>query len=308
MSVSWLSYKFHYRAMRQAWRHLRARVSSYWAVLIVISMALTIHGIFSLLLTNAEAMLVNWQGDNRMIVFVKRDISPQQITHLRDRLARQPQIDAKTIVTVDPDMAMSRLKGMVGSEAALLNDLDGSPLPYTFEFRLTRELSTELNTLAHDMATWPNVDGVTHDRQWAQRLDAILHVFRQAGLVLTVILLSVVGLIIANTIKLTIIARQDEINVMLLMGATRSFIRAPFIYEGVIQGVTGALLAIILTTLLYFGALQEAVRLETAFGLTLPIHFLPLSKLLLLLTMGTLLGLVGALFSLSRFLKMEFSR
>ncbi|MBF0158761.1 MAG: ABC transporter permease [Magnetococcales bacterium] len=305
MSGSPFSLKFHRRAVRQAWRHLRARVSSYWAVLIVISMALTIHGIFSLLLINAEAMLVNWQGDNRMIVFVKRDVAPQQISMLRDRLARQPQIDAKSIVTVNPDTAMARLKEMIGSEASLLNDIDHNPLPYTLEFRLIRDVSSELNTLAHDIAAWPHIDGVTHDRQWAQRLDAILHVFRQAGHILTMILLLVVGLIIANTIKLTILARQDEIHVMQLMGATRGFIRAPFIYEGVLQGMSGALLAIGLTALLYLGAVQEASQLGAAFGMTLSIHFLSTSKLLSLLVMGTLLGLASALFSLSRFLKME---
>ena len=297
------TFRFHWRSLKQAGIHFQGNKLAHWTTITIIVLSLTIYSLFALLITNTETLLINWQGDYHMIVFTKREISPQQISSLRERLAHYSAIDADSIVTVSPEIAMQRLKEMIGTEAPLLNDLDTNPLPYMFEFRLTPENDNNIKQFAQEIATWPSVDGVSHDRQWAQRLDSIIRIVHYMGHTFAFLLLTMVGLIISNTIKLTISARHEEINAMLLMGATDRFIKVPFIYEGILQGLFGALLAIAITGLLYFGFLQSLNTLESVLGITLSLQFLTTYRILFLIAIGIVLGLTGSLLSLSRFLK-----
>jgi cell division transport system permease protein len=297
------TFRFHRRALRQAWQHLRGNAVAHATTISVIILAMTIYSVFALLVTNAERLLVNWQGDYHMILFSKKDTAPRQIAGLRDRLMNHTMIESGSVVTVSPDAAMQRLKEMIGNEAALLGELEGNPLPYMFEFRLKPDSDDQIQQVAQEIAAWPDVDGVSHDRQWAQRLDSIVHVFQYAGHTFAFLLLAMVGLIIANTIKLTVSARRDEIDAMRLMGATSGFIKAPFVYEGMIEGFVGALCAVGVTGLIYLGSVEGINTLGQAFGISVSMKFLSVSRVVFLVTVGAFLGVTGALLSLSRFLR-----
>lgn len=295
------THNFHLRSILRAWRRFRSGALSHWTTTVIIALSLTIHGCFVLLLTNADSAIQKWQGDNLVTVFMKKETDVAQLTQTRDQLQSKTEIQGLTVIT--PDEAMGRMKSMLGPEASLLDDLSDNPLPYSLEFRVQDNDQNHLSTLAGEIRSWPDVEAVSYDHEWAKKLSAVISLVRYAGMALLFLLLTAVTLIISNTIKLTIIARRDEIEVTRFMGATNTFIKAPFFYEGVIQGFLGALGAIGMTLTLYIGASQIVSDLANTLGFHLEVHFLSLPQLAFTLTLGIALGLLGALISLSRFLE-----
>lgn len=296
-----VQHNFHLRAMVRAWRRFQEGSLSHWTTTVIIALSLTIFGSFALLLTNVEAVMAKWRIDNTLTIFLDRHVKKDDIQTIRRKLNEIPGIAA--IDETDPTNAMLRLKKMIGQEAAFLDDLDENPLPYTMEILLVEEDIARAATIATNIQTWRGVESVVYDRKWLERLSAIMHSMRRLGFIFSGLLLVAVALIISNTIKLTIIARRDEVEVMRFMGATDGFIKIPFLYEGILQGLLGALLAVLLMGLLNLSAHPVLTELETSFGFQLHWHFLPIIHLVGLVFLGILLGLSGSLLAVTRFLE-----
>ncbi|NGZ07572.1 MAG: ABC transporter permease [Magnetococcales bacterium] len=292
---------FHLRALLRAWRPFGDKSLSHWTTTIVIALALTIHGAFALILVNANSALSHWEEANLVTVFMQRNVERESLIQVGKTIQNQPDVSGVTIIT--PKEAAQRLKQMLGAEAALLDELDENPLPYSLEFHVTRPERTRIPALAQEIRSLNGVDAVSYDQEWAQRLSRVVDVLRFLGNSVSFLLLLAVALIVSNTIKLTIIARRDEVEIMRFLGADDGFIRAPFVYEGVLQGVLGAALALVLVGLLHGGAQDQLRHLGQDFGITLHWMFLPWTQLLLLVGLGAFLGLAGALFAVSRFLQ-----
>ncbi|MBF0447727.1 MAG: ABC transporter permease [Magnetococcales bacterium] len=296
-----ISNNFQWRSLKRAWSRFQAGSLSHWTTTVIIALSLTIFGSFTLLLANANTALESWTGDNLITVFLLEKSSFEQLQQIQNKIAAIPE--AERVVVVSPAEAMSRMKSMLGTEAGLLDNLDENPLPYSVEFQLAGVADERTAQLAKEIGNWVGVEAVSYDQLWAQKLSAVLHTFRFLGNALTILLLTAVALIVSNTIKLTIIARREEVEVMRFMGATDAFIKTPFIYEGVIQGLFGAVGALMFITLLFWGAEGTTRELGAAFGIYLNFHYLPIEQLLVILVLGIALGLAGALISLSRFLE-----
>lgn len=292
---------FQLRSLKRAWSRFHAGSLSHWTTTIIIALSLTIFGAFTLLLTNANTALEGWSGDNLVTVFLEEGTPIEQMEEMQRRIKQIPGVDL--VAVVSPAVAMGRMKNMLGSEAGLLDNLNENPLPYSVEFRLPEQQYEATVELAYEIGTWGGVEAVSYDQLWAKKLAAVINTFRFIGTVLTILLLTAVALIISNTIKLTIIARRDEVEVMRFMGATDGFIKTPFIYEGILQGLFGAIGALLFITLLYFGAEGATAELGQAFGVYIQLHYLQIEQLLIIVALGIFLGLIGALISLSRFLE-----
>ncbi|MGN7614156.1 permease-like cell division protein FtsX [Magnetococcales bacterium HHB-1] len=305
------SNNFHIRALNRAWNQFHDGSLSHWVTTTIIAISLTIYGAFSLLLSNAQILVNQWEKDNVVTLFFAFDVSAPQREHTLRKLDKISIISDVALIT--PEEARKRMKQMLGTEAGILDELDENPLPYSVEFSLEKKTfktpeamekyQQSLRKLAEKITAWPEVESVSFDHQWADKITAIIRVFRYAGTTISMLLLAAVALIISNTIKLTIIARREEVEVMRFMGATNRFIKTPFIYEGILQGLLGAFLALGFISLLHAGAREAFLELGYAFGLQLNLHFLPWDKWLILPGLGMFLGLSGAMLSVSRFLK-----
>ena len=125
---------------------------------------------------------------------------------------------------------------------------------------------------------------------------------RLLGALLGGFLVIAVIFIVSNTIKLTIYSRRDELEVMSLVGATRFFIKAPFLLEGLMQGTAGSIIAVALLFGLYEGFLHNAGSFLTFNPTTSGLSFLPVEYIAGLLLAGAVLGFIGSLTSLKRFI------
>lgn len=293
---------FHRQALRRAWAYFHQGSLSHWVTALIIAVSLTIYGVQALLLSNVETTLTAWQGEHRITVFLKQKADQHVAARLRDWLSQQPGVTAARVTP--PREALASLRGMLGSQGRLLDDLPENPLPYAIECQVHGQLPPEqAASLASLSLVRDEVDAVVFDREWMERLAALVEAFRYVALSLSALLLAAVTLIVSNTIKLSIGARRNEIEVMRFVGATDAFIKTPFVYEGLLQGILGAVLALGLVALLQLGGQSALAELGRTFGLRLELGGLPPEQAALILGLGVVLGGLGALISLTRFLE-----
>ena len=157
--------------------------------------------------------------------------------------------------------------------------------------------------LEQSLGAVPGVDEVMHPGGEVERIEALLGLLEGAGIFLAVLIAMVTLVVVSNTVKLTLFARRDEIAIMKLVGATDAFVRVPFLFEGLVQGVVGAVLALSAVHLLHAtlaGVLE--IALSGALG-AFVLAPLPPSAALWLLVGGAFLGVFGAAISVGRFLR-----
>lgn len=201
------------------------------------------------------------------------------------------------IIYISKEEALLELKRMLGEESGLLDDLMGNPLPPSLEIRFKKGFRSpeSIAPLVSLLRGMPSVDEVQYGEEWVRNLTTILKGLKLTGLILGSFLAFGVIYIISNTIKIAIYARQDEIEIMRLIGATRGFINGPFLVEGTLQGICGGALGVILLYGFY-----RLLMYEIEFWLPLSgFHLSFLSQLLSIqiILSGALLGFLGGLSS-----------
>ena len=149
-----------------------------------------------------------------------------------------------------------------------------------------------------------NLDDLRYGQKWLERFTSFVQMLRFVGIVLGGFLLLAALFIVSNTIKLTLYARRDELEIMALVGATMRFIKVPFMLEGAIQGFLGGLLSLLFLALSFSFIIARSLN---SFWLTpadFELLFLSFSQQLTLVLSGVLLGTLGSLSSLRRFVRL----
>lgn len=200
------------------------------------------------------------------------------------------------------DEALAELRVAEGL-ADVVAALERNPLPDTFVVRAAGGGARALEELARALQALPGVAHVQVDSAWAERLAALARIGRLALAALAVLLATGLVAVTFNTIRLQILTQREEIEVSRLLGATDAFVRRPFFYQGVLQGLAGGLLALLI---LWAGlwVLNLGVRdLAQAYGSSFELAFLPAGDVLAVALFSALLGWFGALLSVSKYLR-----
>lgn len=218
---------------------------------------------------------------------------------LADRVGQWPGVAGATYVSKAE--ALVRFREALGGQTALLEALPGNPLPASVEVALAAEQRTAggLLEVAARLRAQPEVSDVEYGREEAQRLATLLRVVRVAGAGVAALLGIVATLIVANTVRLALYARGEELELLRLVGATEGFVRAPFLIEGVLQGAAGACLAVLVTAALHRAARPAVLALGDLFAPAVTAFLEPVT-MAALVGGGALLGLVGSLLSVAR--------
>ena len=203
--------------------------------------------------------------------------------------------------------AMAGFKTQLGKEAVLLEGLPDDVIPPSLELRLVDRAwkADEVRVIAAQLEQLPGVEDVQFGQEDIERVTAILGIARGAAFVLGTALCFATVLIIYNTIRLTLYARRDEIEIMSLVGATASFVRAPFVLEGTIQGIIGGLAAsaaLFALDELMLVALERGLAYVRGSGVALELF--PTWLGFVLVAAGAGLGLVGSLLAVGKFLRL----
>lgn len=289
--------------IRRALRGMRQAVFVNAVAVVTIAISLLVVTLFVGVVGQVRGLLDAWGRGLTVTVYLTPKVTADQRAALVTAMHRAAGSGA-TIDHVTPSQAMKRLQRSLGPDASILDGLEHNPLPESYDVHGAAALGVHgaLDRFAARIRSLPGVDDVDYGREWVSKLERLVDLFGLAGMVLGGLILLAAGVMVSNTIKLAVFARRDEIEIMKLCGATDGFVRAPFLIEGLLQGLLGALLAGGIAAALWALAVpQVETALATAFAVT--IHpAAPWGDLGWLLAGGALLGLAGSGLSLGRFL------
>ncbi len=267
-----------------------------------VTIAFVLLGAFLLLYVNLQGLLETWSEQVQVTVYLAEGLSAGDLKQLEGRIRARQEVAAATHLS--KEQALAAFKRDLQGQRGLLEGLGGeNPLPASFELRLHPAYRSvgAVEELVREVRAWTGVAEVQYGQEWIANLTAIVTLLHLVGLAMGGLLALALLFIVANTIKLMVYARRDEIEVLSLVGATAGFIKAPFLIEGTLQGMAGALLALLILSGGYH--LLSAELAASPLWQGMDFRFLPWSYGAGMLVGGMAMGVVGSLFSLGRFLK-----
>ena len=266
-----------------------------------IAVSLILLGAFLLLLLNMNQWMQEWGQSLSVSVYLEDNIDVEARNAVGDRLAHLP--GAEITAFISKEKAEQELMAALSNQAGLLDGLTRNPLPASFEvlFKDMVKNRVDPKEVKQDLEKMAGVDEVQYSDQWLERFESIIVFFKMAGFITGGLLCVMVLFIIANTIKLTIYARREEIEIYKLVGATDWFVKVPFLVEGTIQGLLGGIVALLVLFMAYSLLAMKTVQLS---GLPLiQLAFLPGRYAVLLLILSLFLGLLGSYITIGRFFR-----
>lgn len=268
---------------------------------ITIALSILIVSAFGLFLLNAQDMFNTWRKGVRIMVYLAPDTAADQRQDIRNRL--QAIAGIQHINFIAKDDALQLMKQRMPRQASLFDNLSENPLPDAFEITLVGESNTpeKIEFLAKHIETLPSVAEVEYGQQWIERFASFFNLFKLAGYGMGTMFFMATVFIAANTIRLVLYARREEIQIMRLVGATDSFIKIPYYLEGTIQGLCGSLigLAILYAAFSAIGShFQQSLSAEM-----ISIRFFSTQLCAIIVGGGMATGLLGSIFSLKQFMR-----
>lgn len=286
----------------RAFTNIRQNIFVNVVTVATITLALLIISFFLLLFINLEGLADNWSKRVQVTVYFEQEPAPQELGMLRGRIQSLPGTAQVTYVTKAD--AVKRFRDRLKGQESLLDGVSADVLPASIEISLKRESrdSEGVEAYVAQLKKIPGVGEVQYGEEWVRRFNTFMNFMRLVGLLLGGFLLLAVVFIVSNTIKLTIYSRREELEVLGLVGATRMFIKAPFLIEGMIQGASGSILALVILAGCYFGFLHNAGNFLSFNPADAGLAFLSAECVAGIFAGGVLLGFLGSLTSLKRFI------
>ena len=266
----------------------------------VIAACLLIMGSFMLVAVNVESMLQEIESQNEILAYVNESMDSEQAAGLTDAVrAASDQITEVTYTS--KEKALEDFREELGDDRDLLDGLEGdNPLRNRYAVKVKDVAKTQ--EVAEALKGVEGIADVSARSDVSDKIVQIRHIATLACVIIILVLLCVALFIISNTVNLALFSRRDEIAIMKMVGANDSFVRSPFMIEGLILGIIGALLALVLQWILYSYIVNTALSDFTLFKL---ISFKSMFWYLVLsfVAGGALVGGVGSGISIRKFLK-----
>lgn len=269
----------------------------------VITIALSVFVIsaFGLFLLNAGDMMASWKKGIRIIAYLTPATGVSEGQEVMVAVSGYPGVGG--VEYVSRHDAFEWLKAEIGQQSALLEGFAENPLPDALEISLSDDIegADAISALATRIGDLPVVEDVEYAQQWVERFSGVYNLFKMTSLVLIGLIFTAIMMIVANTIRLILYSRIDEIKITRIIGADDAFVKYPLYFEGMILGLTGGVTGM----LLLYGAYGITVPQLSSAGLLVYFHvrFLPWTMVLILLLSSVLVGWVGCYLSIRRFLK-----
>ncbi len=272
-------------SLRRAWQGFwRNALMSLAATATMILMLLLLSG-FWIIQSGLLAGLQFVEQKVEVVADLSDTITPDQVTSLEATMEAHPEVLSATFVSKDEALARFRAQVQAQGEEDLTKYLDQNPLHPSLEVRLRDP--RVFGTVLDDLRAQPGVTNVKDIQDLVDRVLTVTGILRTAGAVILIVIAIIVLFIIVNTIRLAVVARAEEIEIMRLVGASDAFIRWPFVFEGAMVGLFGA--AVTLAVLLL--AADPLGHFMFDFFRVLPLQLGSLTRDLIVLVLGAGVGL-----------------
>jgi len=284
-------------AFANAFRGIRTASTTSSLAVLTIAIVLVLAGSASLLVDNMTGILDEFGAELQLTAYLDASTSEEDQRLLAGRVAAAPGVDHVEIVT--KQQALERFEGIAGG-SELLAGLEENPLPASLEIHLLPEARTAeaIAILEESLDGLQGIDELAQGQEWIEGYSRAVALVRTGAMGISIVLGMAALLIVANTIRLAVYARRDELEILSLVGASRTFVRVPFLLEGTIQGLLGGLIALMAV----YGA-YEMLLPQIRFGLEFVVgraelRFFTTPEAIRLVVSGGGLGLLGSITAL----------
>ena len=290
---------------RTLWRHFRESLKSLgrngwmtFASASAVTVTLLLVGVFVLIMMNLNKVADDLENDVEIKVFVSLVADENQIVELENDIGNMSGVESIDFSTKEDEL--TNLVMDFGDELSLFEQ--SNPLFDVFYVKASEPQQTEV--VASEIIQLENIEDVKYGEGKIEKLFNVLNTGRNVGLVLILALLFTAMFLISNTIRITIVARRREIEIMKLVGATNWFVRIPFILEGMWLGILGSIVPIALVATLYYNVMNFAEPRLSGEMIQL-LEFSPFIYQVsaLILVMGVFIGIWGSFMSIRKFLR-----
>ena len=290
------------RHIRESFKSLGRNNSMTLASISAVTVTLLLVGVFTVIMLNLNKVATDLENDVEIRVMI--DILPEEA---EAKLAEQQLIDEihslPDVAEVTYSSKEAELNNLIkdfGDELSLFEQ--NNPLYNVLYVKAVDPLKTA--EVAKQIDSFDNTKKVVYGEGKVEKLFKYLSIARNIGLVLILGLLFTAMFLISNTIRITIIARKDEIEIMKLVGATNSFVRIPFVLEGMWLGIIGSIIPIVTISIAYYKIYElVAPKLKGELFQILTVTPLLYQVNLLILAIGVFIGIWGSFMSVRKFLK-----
>jgi len=247
-----------------------------------------------------------WQGRPQLTLFLKQNIDPNEARLIFEEVQLQPSVARAELIS--PDQALGEFALLSQTSNALvdfateLEFLGQNPLPFSIVLmpKLSDADPASVTALQSQLAKIDGIDHINLDLDWVAKFAAIKQLLSELALVAAIILAFGLCLIVGNTIKLIIINRRPEIEIMKLVGATNRFVRRPFLYFGALFGLAGAISALLVVAAAGLFVQESNLLMQTAFNSDSLFYSLTMRDASIILAVGLILGWVSARLSVAQ--------
>jgi len=269
--------------------------------IITIALSILIVSAFALFFTNANNVMNYWEKGVRIMAYLKPGISQKNLPDIKRKI--QGIYGVQNVNFISKEEAFKRLKEQMKRQSSILMNLNENPLPDAFEICMiaSSQRGEKVEEIATKIESLPSIEDVEYGQKWLERFTNIFDLFRLAGYAMGGIFFMAAVFIVANTIRLVIYTRREEIEIMRLVGASEKFIRGPFYIESIIQGTLGGIIGI---AVLFITFKLIASNVEHSFKYELlNIKFLSPEFYCGIILCSMFVGWLGCYISLKQFLK-----
>jgi cell division transport system permease protein len=283
-----------------AWDEWRRSPGVNLLAVATLASTLFLAALVMLVLSNVEARVAELSRDVNVQVYLEDGISEPALDELmRDTRAME---GVGRVEYVDKAEALRRYRGWASESAELIEELGTNPLPASLEVFLTPGPRAEQMgaAVAVALSGRDGVEEIRFDRSWLRRLEGLVDLARVGGSGLAVIVFAAVIFVMASVLRLAVYARRDEIDIMLLVGATPAFVRGPFLVAGAGQGLIASAAALLLVEIVRRGALLYVDRAPAVLLDLVASRPLGVAHSAIVTLVGLTVSLAGAWFAVRR--------
>jgi cell division transport system permease protein len=269
----------------------------------IISFSLFTLGLFMLTAQNLSRLMGSWTEEVQVNLFLQKEVPRDKLSQLESIIKMSPCVAGYHFVSQQE--ALQRFRRYYPNMSRLTEELNTNPFPPSYEISIRKEFQSKaaVQDLVSRLRLERYVQDVEYDQDWIDRVQFIIKFLQIVGLFFGGILLSTSIFSISNVIKLMVVSRKDEIEIMKLVGATNGFIKGPFLTEGMLQGLIGGGIAISLLYAIFQAVLLKVNALNAPFFSANQLQFLLPSISASIITGGMSVGFLGSYISLGKLLR-----
>jgi cell division transport system permease protein len=286
------------KVLAETWLNVRRNGVYSVACIAVAGISLLIFGIFLLLDGSMNNLVRSFEERVGVSAYLKGSVTPSQAAILQAAVVTWPEVESVSYVSQAE--AMDALKRDLAGFEDVLTSLMVNPLPASLEIK--PKSPQVASSIVQQLKTLPQVEEVQYDAAIVDRLIAFANYFRIAGILVSLLFVLSTWFLLSSSIRMTVYARKEEVEIMKLVGATDGFIKVPFIVEGIFYGLVGALIASVFLVPVR-SLLAASLERLSFLSVMAPDSSFQIWVILVLVAIGSFLGAISANLSILRFLR-----